>query len=288
MTVFFTRPQIGLFFSHGDPLAGLTRSPCFPLKSHSAAVLLGAMRVNISISIESVLFLEVQCFLGLLCSHSTQVVCWTPKPLPPHPCIYIPLWQTKTKLESRSLFFSPARTPEKTKQRCSSLLCGEAVGESVCVCFCLIAYAASEQTSRREAQTNRETCIKSEIVWEGYDRCLYFGPVLKCDLAAVCFNSCSSPSLSPRPPLSLSVSSVRFLSHDARIWDGSGEQRTSQSKWRLRHGGRVQGGTTQECHAVSGGDGSRPPASPAAPGRPVAPFHTCLHFIKPCQQQSVT
>lgn len=55
--------------------------------------------------------------------------------------------------------------PEKAKQRSSSLFC-----ESVCVC--LIAYATSKQTRHREAQTNRETCNKSEIVWEGYDRCL--------------------------------------------------------------------------------------------------------------------
>ncbi len=62
--------------------------------------------------------------------------------------------------------------PEKTKQRSSSLCCGEAVCGSVCVC--LIAYATSKQTRRWEAQTNWETCNKSEIVWEGYqfaDKC---------------------------------------------------------------------------------------------------------------------
>lgn len=50
--------------SQGDPLAGLTQWPCFPLKSHSAVVLLGAMQVNISISIESVLFWSTSVFLG--------------------------------------------------------------------------------------------------------------------------------------------------------------------------------------------------------------------------------
>ena len=44
--------------------------------------------------------------------------------------------------------------------------------ESVCMCVCFIAYATSKQTRHREAQTDRETCNKSEILWEGYDRCL--------------------------------------------------------------------------------------------------------------------
>ena len=56
--------SLRLDVSHGDPLAGLTQSPCFPLKSHSAVVLLGAMQVNISISIESVLFWRSTVFLG--------------------------------------------------------------------------------------------------------------------------------------------------------------------------------------------------------------------------------
>lgn len=50
--------------SHEDPLEGLTQSHCFPLKSRSAAVLLGAAQVNISISIESVLFWSSSVFLG--------------------------------------------------------------------------------------------------------------------------------------------------------------------------------------------------------------------------------
>lgn len=56
--------MLRLDLSHGDPLAGLTQSPCFPLKSRSAAVVLGAMQVNISISIESVLFWRSSVFLG--------------------------------------------------------------------------------------------------------------------------------------------------------------------------------------------------------------------------------
>lgn len=42
-----------------------TPLPCFPLKSHRAVVLLGAMRVNISISLEQVLFVSECVFLGL-------------------------------------------------------------------------------------------------------------------------------------------------------------------------------------------------------------------------------
>lgn len=40
--------------------------PCFPLKSHRAVALLGAMRVNISISFERVLFVTDRVFVGLI------------------------------------------------------------------------------------------------------------------------------------------------------------------------------------------------------------------------------
>lgn len=124
-----------------------------------------------------------------------------------------------------------------------------------------------EQTNGQKPA--RETCNTSEIVWEGCDRCLESGPDLKRGLA-VCFNSCFSPFL----PLfsSLPASSPRFLSHDARIWDRGDQQRPSQSERRSERRGRAQGGSTQERHAVDGGDCGRPPASPAAPGRPRPPF----------------
>lgn len=71
--------------SHEDLLAGLTQSPCFPLKSHSAVVLLGAMRVNISISIESVLFWRSSVFLGSSAQARLRLgsppMCAEPQPL---------------------------------------------------------------------------------------------------------------------------------------------------------------------------------------------------------------
>lgn len=77
--------SLRLDVSHGDPLAVLAELPCFPLKSHSAVVLLGAMQVNISISIESVLFWRSSVFLGS--SALTQLrlgssaMCFRPHPL---------------------------------------------------------------------------------------------------------------------------------------------------------------------------------------------------------------
>lgn len=82
------RPVLTLDVSHEDPLAGLTESPCFPLKSHSAVVLLGAVRVNISVSIESVLFWRSSVFLGSSVLTQPRLgsppMCAGPQPL--HPC----------------------------------------------------------------------------------------------------------------------------------------------------------------------------------------------------------
>lgn len=156
MTVFL--PDLRLAFSHGDPLAGLTQSPCFPLKSYSAVVLLGAVRVNISISIESVLFLDLQCFLGLLCSCSEQVgflsdVCWTPDPSPRSTL------NGKHKQNLSPSHFSPTQyglvicqrsAPEKdkTKKQFIAVLELQSVGE----CVCLTAYATHKQTRHWDVQ----------------------------------------------------------------------------------------------------------------------------------------
>ncbi len=59
MQTFAEKFWIGQFVIRPTPL------PCFPLKSHRAVVLLGAMQVNISISLEQVLFVSECVFLGL-------------------------------------------------------------------------------------------------------------------------------------------------------------------------------------------------------------------------------
>lgn len=124
----------------------------------------------------------------------------------------------------------------------------------------------ARSSPRLPRANSKKTCNTSEIVWEGCDRCLESGPDSLRVLTAVSLRFCLCF-------LSLSASSPRFLSHDARIWDRGDEQRPGQSKRRSEFGGRVKGGSTQERHAVDGGDRGRPPAPPAAPGRPTRLSH---------------
>lgn len=101
--------------------------------------------------------LEVQCFLGLLCSHSAQVgflsyVCWTPAP-PPHP-------HTHSALENTNKTWAPipvwtchlhrvCNRINKTKK--SSVHGGCSLGE-----FHLAAYVAGEQTNKTQSSTSRQ------------------------------------------------------------------------------------------------------------------------------------
>lgn len=110
--------------------------------------------------------LEVQCFLGLLCSHSAQVgflsapMCAV-DPDPSTAPLHMPHnGEHKQNLSpSRS---SPAQYghvlgsggKKKTKQRSASLFRGEALCESVCIC--LTAYATSKQTNKTQRGTNQQ------------------------------------------------------------------------------------------------------------------------------------
>lgn len=158
--------------SHGDPLAGLTQSPCFPLKSHCAVVLLGAMQVNISISIESVLFWRSSVFLGSSAlaqlSLGSSPVCAGPSTPLLHPCMR-PTMENANKNWIHLLLLQPGvdmlfirenKAKNKTTQRPCSL-------------FCKTMFTSLHMPQvNKQAQTYRETCNKSGIVWEGHDRCL--------------------------------------------------------------------------------------------------------------------
>lgn len=127
--------------------------------------------------------LEVQCFLGLLCSHSAQVgflsapMCAV-DPDPSTAPLHMPHnGEHKQNLSpSRS---SPAQYGhvlgsggKKRLNKGALHYSAEKLSVRACAFASLHMLQASKQTRHGEAQTNRETCNKSEIVWEGYDRCL--------------------------------------------------------------------------------------------------------------------
>ena len=151
---------------------------------------------------------------------------------------------------------------KKPKQRQILLLCLEAV--CVCLCVYLPHFTCCKHTDKSwrgknqwgKLELNGKLCGKDASDVYSLTSWLYV-------LTAVSLCPC----------FLFSVSSLRFLSHDARIWDGGDEQRTSQSKWRSQRGKCTQGGTTQKRHSISRRDCCGPPASPAAAGRPVSFSH---------------
>lgn len=140
-------------------MAGLTQSLCFPLKSHSAVVLQGAMQVNISISIESVLFWRSSVFLGssaltqLRLGSSTCVPNPNPSTMPP--LLHIPY--TGEYKQNLLTFLLPGMdlssvkdpAPEKTKQRSRSLLCLEAA------CGCVFVFASLHMLQANKQDTGK-------------------------------------------------------------------------------------------------------------------------------------
>lgn len=144
------------YFSHEDPLEGLTQSHCFPLKSRSAAVLLGATQVNISISIESVLFWRSSVFLGSSVLAQLRLgsspTCTGSQPLHRTPCIS-PIMENTNKTRvpllqpSVDLSWDPHRK-KPPKQRPGSLFCGKSVRDRAPAS--VVAFSTSKQTSRAQ------------------------------------------------------------------------------------------------------------------------------------------
>lgn len=160
----FVQPQIGCFSwrSFGRPHT----VALFPIKKPFCRGSSGSHASKYIHFHRKCFVLEVQCFLGLLCSHSTQVgflyMCAEPQPLhhaPPQHSPYTLYWRIQTK----PTCFSPARyglvickgsALEKTKQRSCSLLCLEAACE--CVCVCLPHCICYTQTNKTRGSTNQQ------------------------------------------------------------------------------------------------------------------------------------
>lgn len=112
----FAWPQIGCFSwrSFGRPLA----VALFPIKKPFYRGSSGSHASKYIHFHRKCFVLEVQCFLGLLCSHSTQVgflsdVCWTPTP-PPHRCIY-PTMENTNKTRVLLIFLQPSKDLSSAK-----------------------------------------------------------------------------------------------------------------------------------------------------------------------------
>lgn len=122
--------------------------------------------------------LEVQCFLGLLCSHSAQVgflsyVRWTPAP-PPHPHTHSVLANTN---KTRAPLTSPGpcmnlssaqglQQNQQNKDEFSALWRRQSERVSPrCICC--------QQANKQDAEPHQPTGgTWSVIVWEEYSRCL--------------------------------------------------------------------------------------------------------------------
>lgn len=152
--------------SHSHPVSIKTSFCCGSFGSHASKYIHFHRKCFV---------LEVQCFLGLLCSHSAQVgflsdVHWITAN-PPHPCISPIMENTnKTRIPllqpSVDLSWDPHRKKSKTKAW-FIIRWKRSVWESALSPQSLYFLQANKQ-----AEPNRETCNKSGIVWEGYDRCL--------------------------------------------------------------------------------------------------------------------
>lgn len=156
----FTQPQIGCFSwrSFGRPHT----VALFPIKKPFCRGSSGSHASKYIHFHRKCFVLEVQCFLGLLCSHSTQVgflsnVCWTPTPLHrPYNGEYKQnLSPAHIFLTRYGLIICEGSAPEKTKQRSRSLLCLEAVCECMCVFASLRMLQANKQDTGKHKPTGK-------------------------------------------------------------------------------------------------------------------------------------